>query len=133
MSPSIASESKAVEASARHELRRSPVVWGWESARLAMYVGCRVLFVPWCLVWPALTVWLIWWCHGVDGRTAIELFAAGPDRTYAWIYVVGAIIHSLAIMGSDPYEWEIDRRVNAKVLAWANRKRRLGVSIAPVS
>jgi hypothetical protein len=111
------------ESDARRELRRSPKVWAWEGARLALYVLGRVVFTPWCLVWPAVTVWLIGWMEGVGARAAIEIFAAGPDRAYAWVYVIGALVHSLAIMGSDPYEWEIDRRVRARVLNYSTRTR----------
>jgi hypothetical protein len=113
----------AFEADARRELRRSPKVWAWETSRLALYVLGRVVFAPWCLVWPAVTVWLIWWGEDVGAKAAIQIFAAGPDRTYAWIYVLGAIFHSLAIVGSDPYEWEIDRRVRAQVLNYSTRTR----------
>jgi hypothetical protein len=116
-------DAAAFEASARKELRRSPAMWAWESARLSLYVMGRVVFTPWCLVWPAVTVWLIWWIEDVGARGAIEIFAASPDRAYAWIYVIGALIHSLAIMGSDPYEWEIDRRVRARLLTRSARTR----------
>lgn len=112
-----------VEADARRALRRSPTVWVWECTRLSLYVLGRVVFMPWCLVWPALTVWFIWWAEDVGAREAIEIFATGPDRAYAWLYVVGAAVHSLAIIGSDPYEWEIDRRVRARVLTHANKSR----------
>jgi hypothetical protein len=120
----------AVEAEARRALRKSPKVWAWEFARLALYVLGRVIFTPWCLVWPALTVWLIWWAEGISAREAIELFAAGPDRAFAWIFVIGATVHSLAIVGSDPYEWEIDRRVRARLLTLATRARRAGREVA---
>lgn len=112
-----------VEALARKELRRSPSMWLFEVTRLSWYVLCRVVFVPWCLVWPAVTVWLIWWVEAVSVRTAIEIFAASPGRSYAWFYVLGATFHSLLIVGSDPYEWEIERRVRARVLTHATRTR----------
>lgn len=116
-------DAKAVEDEARRALRKSPNVWAWETARFSLYVLCRLIFAPWCLVWPAITVWLIWWFEGVGAREAIELFAAGPARSYAWIYVLGALIHSLAILGAEPYEWEVDRRVRAQVLNFATRTR----------
>ena len=112
-----------VEAAARQELRWSPKVWAFEVPRFVAYLFGRVTFVPWCLVWPALTVWLIWWTEDVGARGAIEIFANGPDRVYAWIYVIGALFHSLAIVGSDPYERELERRVRAKVLTHSARGR----------
>lgn len=119
-----------VERDARRTLLRDPKVWRIELLRISAYLFGRVLAVPWLLVWPALVFWLLWARAGFDLGQIGHDGQAASWAWMAWIYGLGATLHSLTVLGVRPYESEVERRLKAYMDFWHARRRLRLIQIA---
>jgi hypothetical protein len=117
--------------SKRLELVRSPTYWAVEAIRFAWYLIGSVLVVPWLLVWPAVVGWAAWLMAGGDAAAALRLLRADFPEVIAWFYVFGAAAQSLTVLGTRPYESELQRRLQAHEFSWRNDRERARRGIPP--
>ena len=117
----IRAEAQRVAEVKRAQLRRTPSVWMVDFLRRALFIGTRVVAVPWLLIWPALIGWVrIIAAHGELGTG----LSTPLNTTLLAVYGLGALLHSLTVLAHWRHESEVARRLDAYMLHWPANERR---------